>query len=145
VILVDANLLLYAYDTSFEQHRPARRWLEATLSGREPVRLAWATLLAFLRIGTNPRAFEQPLSIDEAVKIVAAWLACPLVAIAEPGERHWEILARLLSATVARGPLVMDAHLAALALEHGATLYTTDRDFVRFPDVRVLNPLTASA
>lgn len=145
MILVDANLLLYAYDTSFEQHRAARRWLEATLAGPEPVGLAWTTILAFLRIGTNPRAFEHPLSVGEAVETAGAWLACPAVTIAEPSERHWGILARLLSVAAARGPLVMDGHLAALAIEHGATLCTTDRDFAKFPGVRLLNPLTAGA
>jgi toxin-antitoxin system PIN domain toxin len=141
VILVDANVLLYAYDTSFEQHPAARRWLQATLTGPEPVRLAWTTILAFLRIGTNPRAFERPLTVREAVEIASAWLASPTVAIAEPTERHWEILARVLAVAAARGPLVMDAHLATLAIEHGATLCTTDRDFARFPGLRLLNPL----
>ena len=144
-MLVDANLLLYAYDTSFEQHPAARRWLEATLTGPEPVRLAWTTILAFLRVGTNPRAFEHPLTVDEAVEIASAWLESPPVTIAEPTERHWDILARLLSVASVRGPLVMDAHLAALALEHGATLCTTDRDFARFPDVRLRNPLADTA
>ena len=141
MILIDANLLLYAYDLTSEQHERAKTWLEATLNEGQPVRLAWATILAFLRIGTNPRALAVPLSIREATRIVAEWLALPNVASLEPGERHFEILVRLLESAQARGPLVMDAHLAALAIEHGATLCTTDRDFTRFGQLRVSNPL----
>jgi len=119
----------------------ARLWLENAFSRPEPVRLAWITILAFLRIGTSPRAFPYPLSPAEAGEIVAEWFARPMVATLEPGERHWSILSHLLTATQARGPLVMDAHLAALAIEHGATLCTTDQDFTRFPNLRLLNPL----
>ncbi len=144
MILVDANLLLYAYNPSFDRHQPARAWLETILSKPDPVCLAWATILTFLRIATNPRAFEHPLSIEEALPIVSAWLEQPAVTILEPGERHWAILTDLLSQTQVRGPAVMDAHLAALAIEHGAVLCTSDRDFVRFPRLRVLNPLEAS-
>jgi hypothetical protein len=143
VILVDANLLLYAYNPSLERHERSRVWLEEVLSKPGPVRLAWATILAFLRIGTNPRAFENPLSIEEAIRIVSEWLAQPMVAILEPGERHWAILSDLLSTAQLRGPTVMDAHLAALAIEHGATLCTSDRGFTRFPGLRVLNPFDA--
>lgn len=140
MILVDANLLLYAYNPSFERHERSRVWLEQVLSKPRPVRLAWATILAFLRIGTNPRAFEYPLSIEEAIRIVSEWLAQPMVAILEPGERHWAILSDLLSTTQLRGPTVMDAHLAALAIEHGATLCTSDKGFTRFSGLRMLNP-----
>ncbi|MBI3975839.1 MAG: type II toxin-antitoxin system VapC family toxin [Armatimonadetes bacterium] len=141
MILVDANLLLYAYNPSFERHALALRWLEELLSKPEPVGLAWLTILAFLRIGTSPRAFEYPLATDEAVPIVSSWLAQPMVTVLEPGERHWMILTDLLSRTQARGPAVMDAHLAALAIEHGATLCTSDRDFARFPGLQIINPL----
>lgn len=141
MILVDANLLLYAYHPASDHHERCRVWLEDMLSGGEPVRLAWATVLAFIRIGTSPRVFESPLTVDEAAAVVSGWLAQPCVAILEPGERHWEILCGLLSAGQVRGSLVMDAHLAALALEHGATLHTNDRDFARFPGLRVASPL----
>jgi toxin-antitoxin system PIN domain toxin len=141
VILIDANLLLYAYNPSFERHAPARQWLEDVLSRPEPVRLTWITLLAFLRIGTNPRAFEHPMAIDEAVAIVSTWLDRPMVGILEPGDRHWEILAPLLATTPVRGAMVMDAELAAIAIEHGAILHTTDRDFSRFAGLHVVNPL----
>ncbi len=143
MILLDANLLLYAYNTSFPQHERARSWLEGVLSRPEPVGMSWTTILAFLRIATNPRAFEAPLSPEEATACVDAWLRCPQVVILGPTDRHWEILARLLRSTRSRGPAVMDAHLAALAVEHGAVLCTTDRDFARFPGLRVCDPLAA--
>ncbi len=145
MILVDANLLLYAYNPSFDRHQKAREWLEGVLSKSDPVCLAWPTILAFLRIATNPRAFEYPLSIEEAILVVSDWLALPAVTILEPGDRHWAVLTELLSQTQVRGSAVMDAHLAALAIEHGAVLCTSDRDFARFPNLRMLNPLEATA
>lgn len=141
MIILDANLLLYAYNSSFEQHPRAKSWLERTLVALEPVGLPWATILAFLRTGTNPRAFPNPLKPEEAAAIVSEWLAHPTVVTVEPGDRHWEILTALLLATQARGSRVMDAHLAAITIEHGATLCTTDRDFRLFAGLRTLNPL----
>jgi toxin-antitoxin system PIN domain toxin len=141
--LVDANLLLYAHDPRATQHEASRAWLEAALSGSELVRFAWVTLWAFLRISTNPRVFERPLSTKEAGGAVSSWLAQPLAGVLEPGERHWEILGGLMRSGQTTGPLVMDAALAAIAIEHGATLYTTDRDFARFPGLRWINPLDA--
>lgn len=141
MILVDANLLLYAYHPRAEQHERARAWLEKALSGPEPVGLSWLTILAFLRLSTSPRVFERPLSAPEAEKIVSSWLAEPTVMVVGPGERHWEILRTLLLDAQVTGPLVSDAALAALALEHGATLKTTDRDFARFPGLRWENPI----
>jgi toxin-antitoxin system PIN domain toxin len=141
VIVIDANILLYAYDSSSAHHEVARGWLESILSRPEPVGLAWMTVLAFLRISTNPRAFQHPFSVTEAVAIVSGWLDRPMVTLLGPGERHWEILRDLLLEGQAPGPLVMDAHLAALAIEHGATLSTSDRDFARFPGLRLHNPL----
>ena len=141
MILVDANLLLHAYNTSSPDYEIARSWLEKTFSGSELVRLAWVTLLAFVRIGTNSRAFPRPLTSPEAVAIVSDWLRQPAVAMLDPGERHWEILKSLLTENQVYGPLVMDAHLAALAIEHGATLCTSDQDFSRFPSLRAQNPL----
>jgi hypothetical protein len=141
--LVDANLLLYAHDPRATQHEASRAWFEAALSGSELVRFAWVTLWAFLRISTNPRVFERPLSTEEAGEAVSSWLAQPLAGVLEPAERHWEILAGLMRSGQTTGPLVMDAALAAIAIEHGATLYTTDRDFARFPGLRWINPLDA--
>ncbi len=143
MILVDANLLLYAYHPRSEQHAASRAWLEIVLSGSELVRFAWLTLWAFLRISTNSRVFERPLTLPEAEAAVTSWLSQSLAGILEPGERHWDILRRLMREGQTTGPLVMDAVLAAIAIEHGATLHTTDRDFSRFPGLKWTNPLIA--
>ena len=139
--LVDANLLLYAYDPRAAQHQASRTWLADALSGHELIGFAWMTLWAFLRISTNPRVFERPLAIDEAEALVEAWLARPMVRILEPGDRHWRILRDLTQSGQAKGALVMDAALAAIAIEHGATLATTDRDFSRFDGLAWRNPI----
>jgi hypothetical protein len=141
VILIDANLLLYAYHPRAEQHEKSRAWLADVLSGQELVRFAWLTLWAFLRIGTNPRVFERPLSISEAEAAISSWLAQSSAGILEPGERHWDILRALMREGQTAGPLVMDAVIAAIALEHGATVCTTDRDFSRFAGLKWMNPL----
>jgi len=143
MILVDANLLLYAYHPRAEQHEASRAWLEATLSGSQLVRFAWLTIWAFLRVSTNPRVFDRPLSTAEAEAAVSSWLDQPVAGILDAGERHWDILCSLLHTGQATGPLVMDAVLAAIAIEHGATLHTTDRDFSRFPGLKWKNPLTS--
>lgn len=143
MILVDANLLLYAYDPDSPRHEASRRWLEEVLSGTGLVRFAWITLWAFLRISTNPRVFVRPLSSAEAMDAVTEWLAQPNAGILDPGERHLEILAALLRDGQAAGPLVMDAALAALAIEHGATLCSTDRDFARFDGLDWRDPLAS--
>ncbi|HWP61938.1 MAG TPA: type II toxin-antitoxin system VapC family toxin [Candidatus Binatia bacterium] len=145
MILVDANILLYAYDRSSPRHEPARRWLEAALNGEETVGFPLLTLLAFLRISTHPAVFRRPMEPGRAIEIVATWLARPNAAVVAPSERHWQILADVARAGQARGPLLMDAHLAALAIEHGATLATTDRGFGRFRGLRFRDPLEAPA
>lgn len=144
MILVDANLLLYAYHTRAPEHARSRAWLEAALSGPERVGFAWLTLWAFLRIATNPRVFDRPLSVTEAESAVSSWLAQPAAIILEPEERHWEILRGLMRDGQTAGPLVTDAVVASIAIEHGATLYTTDRDFSRFIGLKWLNPLAAA-
>ncbi|SRR6266536_4360135 len=141
MILIDANLLLYAYDSSSDQHAQSRRWLQTILSQPEPVGLPWASLLAFIRISTSGRALRYPLSIKEALAVVSDWLSAPNVHTINPTERHFQILANLLLSGQASGALATDAHLATLAIEHGATLCTNDRDFARFPALRVANPL----
>jgi toxin-antitoxin system PIN domain toxin len=141
VILIDANLLLYAYLSKSERHAEARAWVERTFSNPAPVRLAWITILAFLRISTNPRLEGRPLTMQEAATTVDGWLSRPNIDLLAPGEQHWAILRGMLRTAQIRGPLTSDAHLAALALEHGATLCTCDRDFLRFPGLRTLDPL----
>lgn len=113
MILVEANLLLYAYDSGSPHHKPARRWIEDVFFQTEPVRLAWATIFAFLRISTSARMRDQPLLMPQAVSIVSEWLAQPNVGILEAGERHWEILGDLLLKSQTRGPLVLGGYIAA--------------------------------
>jgi toxin-antitoxin system PIN domain toxin len=145
LILADANLLIYAYRAESPTHAASRRWLEDALAGSEFVRFAWLTLWAFLRISTHPRVFEYPLTFADAHAAVASWLAQPICGIVEPGERHASILSGLATVGQATGPLLMDAALAAIAIEHGATLCTTDRDFARFPGLKWRNPLESGA
>jgi toxin-antitoxin system PIN domain toxin len=141
MILIDANLVIYAHHTAAQYHQRSKRWLEEVFASGDSVAFAWTTLLAFVRITTSPKPFTIPLTSEEASAVVSGWLNHPAVSILQPTERHWPILSRLLADGQARGPLVMDAHLAALAIEHGTTLCTTDRDFTRFKGLRLLNPL----
>jgi uncharacterized protein len=141
VILPDSNLLLYAFDAGAKRHVEARAWLEDVLNGREQLGMAWVVLLAFIRISTNPTALRKALSLEEATGIVSDLLERPTVILIHPAERHWMLFRQLLIAAQAKGDLVTDAHLAALAIEHGAVLYSTDRDFARFPGLRWQNPL----
>jgi toxin-antitoxin system PIN domain toxin len=143
MILCDANLLLYAYNVDSADHAKAKEWLEGELSSPSLFYLSWQTITAFIRISTNHRAFPRPLSIEEAVKIVSSWLERPQCRVLTETEQHWEIFAGLLATEKAVGPLVMDAHLAALAVEHGTTLATTDRDFARFSGLKIINPLAS--
>ena len=140
MILVDANLLVYAQSRSFPQHEPAREWLDGRLNGPAPIGLPWPSLLAFVRIISNPRVVDRPRSLPEAWRQVEAWLDCSPAWIPLPTEHHRETLGELLR-VVPRGNLVPDAHLAALAVEHGLTLCSTDGDFARFPGLRWENPL----
>lgn len=141
MILVDANILLYAEDSSSPHHRRACQWWDLQLSGSESVCLCWEVLNAFIRIGTNPRIFERPLSLEEASIRVQSWLDQPCTRIVVPTKRHWEIFKNLLIDGKASANLVSDAHLAALAIEYGCQLFSTDSDFSRFPKLRWRNPL----
>ncbi|HYL39102.1 MAG TPA: type II toxin-antitoxin system VapC family toxin [Bryobacteraceae bacterium] len=141
MILLDVNLLLYAYDAAALEHSRAGRWLERTLSGSQSIALTWPTILSFLRISTAPKMIAHPLELASAVAIVEEWLKQPNVSIVGPTEEHWRIFSKLLPKSRVRGSLIMDAHLAALAIEHGATLCTNDRDFARFPGLKVEFPL----
>ena len=141
MILVDANILVYAHVSSFTQHGAAREWLDRQLNGSALVGLPWASLLAFLRLVTNSRIFERPEPIAHAWIQVQEWLACETVWAPAPTERHAELLGELLKLPGVHGNLVPDAHLAALAIEHGLTLCSTDGDFARFRALRWLNPI----
>jgi uncharacterized protein len=142
VILIDANLLIYARVAGGPQHDPAREWLDDQLNGDTAVALPWPSLLAFVRLVTNPRVFEHPLDVKEAWAQVEVWLDQPPVWIPEPTEKHRQILGKLLLASRQGANLVPDAHLASLAIEHGLLLCTTDGDFARFDELRWHNPLT---
>lgn len=133
--LIDANVLLYAVDSSARHHANAKSWLDAALSGVETVAIPWICLLAFLRISTHTSIYASPLTLSQAGDVVRAWLARPCVVVPDPTPRHAEVLLALLEATGHGGNLVNDAHLASLALEHGATVVTFDHDFLRFAGV----------
>ena len=139
--LVDANLLLYAVDEDSPHHRAAKRWLEQELSGTETVAFAWAVLLAFIRLATNPRVFSAPLSGHEAFDLVDSWLEQPNATVVHPTGRHAALLRELLAPLGTAANLTSDAHLAALSIEHGADLCSADADFARFSGVRWMNPL----
>lgn len=141
MILVDVNLLLYAYDSSSKFHATSRKWWEDKLSQPQPVGLPWATILAFLRITTNPRILNSPMDITEATGHVKSWMDRPMVFIPAPTEHHWEILQNLLIESQSSANHVPDAHLAALAIEHGAILYSCDYDFGRYKNLHWKNPI----
>ena len=141
MILVDANLLIYALDRDSPHHKPARKWLEGALSGSTTVGLAWGVILAFLRLTTRPGILNRPMSPEAALDFVDEWLGLPSVEIVVPGDRHWQVFRNLLKSAGAAGNLTSDAHLAALAIERGATVYSADNDFGRFAGLRHVNPL----
>jgi toxin-antitoxin system PIN domain toxin len=134
--IVDANVLVYAVNTASEHHRPAVRWLDHALSGGDTVGLAWVPLLAFVRLTTKPELFPRPLTHRRAMQQVAEWCAAPGATVVNPTSRHADVLADLLEETGAGGNLVNDAHLAALAVEHRASIVSYDHDFGRFTGVR---------
>jgi uncharacterized protein len=141
VILVDANLLVYARVASLPQHAAAREWLDSRLNDTPRVGLPWASLLTFLRLVSSRRIFERAERVTEAWRQVERWLGLPSVWVPAPTDRHPELLGRLLSDVGERADLVPDAHLAALAMEHGLELCSTDGDFARFSGLRWRNPL----
>ncbi|MFN2382999.1 MAG: type II toxin-antitoxin system VapC family toxin [Gemmatimonadota bacterium] len=141
MILVDANLLIYAHDAGSPHHVPSRAWLDRQLTGPLRVGLPWLSLLAFLRIVSNRRAYSRAVSIERAWSQVESWLDAPPAWIPQPTEHHPAILGALLAEGSCEGNLVPDAHLAALAIEHGLTLCSADRGFARFSELRLENPL----
>ncbi len=140
--LPDINLLLYATDETSARHGRARAWLERSLSGTETVAFAWLVLIGFLRIATSRAVFEHPLQVGEALELMDGWLGQPCATVVDPTSRHLAILGELLGPLGGAGNLTSDAHLAALAIEHGAELCSSDNDFGRFPGLRWVDPLT---
>lgn len=143
VILVDANLLVYAFDGQAMRHEAAREWLDTSLGGTARVGLPWESLVAFLRITTNPRLADRPASVTDAWRQIESWLESPVSWVPAPTERHPEAFGTLLALVGASANDVHDVHLAAIALEHGLTLCSADADFARFPGLRWENPLVA--
>jgi len=141
VTLPDLNLLLYAVNADSPRHAPARQWLSDALNGRETVAFAWVVLLGFVRLATSARVFPAPLSADQALELVDGWLGRPCATVVHPTDRHARVLRDLLIPLGAAGNLTTDAHLAALAIEHGAELHSTDPDFGRFPGLRWRDPI----
>jgi toxin-antitoxin system PIN domain toxin len=141
VKLPDVNLLVYAANESTKQHAPALAWVEQTLSGRETVALAWPVLIGFVRVITNPRVLQRPWDAKQAIAVIDGWLALPPVTVVHPTDRHLAVLRDLLNPLGTAGNLTSDAHLAALAIEHGATLYSADNDFSRFAGLSWVDPL----
>ena len=139
--LPDLNLLLYAYDEESPHYTDSRAWLEEALSGTEPVGLAWLVLLGFTRLSTHPAVYASPLGATEALDLVDEWLRQPVASVVQPTERHAAVLRGLLEPLSTAGNLVSDAHLAALAIEHGAELNSHDNDFARFAGLRWVDPL----
>lgn len=139
--VLDLNILVYAINRDSPRHAEARTWLESVMSGEETVGIPWVVVLGFLRIATNRRIFPRPLSIGEACRIVDGWFAQDAVTALNAGDEHWQTLNRLLLQAGSAGNLTTDAHLATLAIEHGAELCSTDADFARFPHLRWVNPL----
>ncbi len=138
--VVDANVLIYAVNRASAHHEAARSWLDGALGGEDAVGLAWTVVLAFLRLTTHPAVFARPLDPTEATAIVRSWTAQPTVRVIDPTARHLDVLAGLLAEAGTAANLVSDAHLAALAIEHDATLATFDADFGRFRGLRLVRP-----
>lgn len=141
MIVLDANLLIYAYDTASPHHKAAIGWMRKVLSGDELVGLPWQTAAAFLRVLTNAKLPGDRFTSDEAAEILDELLDQPNVRLLSPGENHWSWFRKMITEGQTRGPLVSDAQLAAITIEYGGVLHTTDRDFARFPGLRWVNPL----
>lgn len=141
MIIPDINLLIHAYNVESPNHAAARAWWERALNSTQPVGLPWVVILGFIRLTTNRQILDHPLTAGAACAHPRAWLTQPYVTVLHPGDRHAEILFRLLETVGTAGNLTTDAHLAALAIEHQADLHATDADFARFPGLRWINPI----
>jgi toxin-antitoxin system PIN domain toxin len=140
VKLVDLNVLLYAVNEDAEHHKAVLAWWQQALNGDESIALPWIVLLGFLRIAANPKIFPEPLPTSTAIQKIDTWLSVSTVCIVTEKAEHWKILQSLLDETGVAGNLTTDAHLAALAISHGAVLASCDRDFARFEGLRWENP-----
>ena len=136
MIIVDVNIPIHAINRESRYHEHVRAWWDEQLSGTRPVGLAWVVCFGFVRILTNPRIIAPPLHVGDAIDYVSSWMKQPCTRIVEPLEGHWDLAASLLRQAGTAANLTTDAHLAALAMQHGCELYTTDTDFARFPDLR---------
>jgi uncharacterized protein len=141
-VIVDANILLSAHNDADPRHPAARQWLEDALNGPTRVGLPWWSLTAFVRIATNPRAFPDPLTPEDAAAQVEEWMDAPRAWLAQPTDRYREVFLEVVRRHEVRGPLVTDAQLVALAIDHGVPLVSTDADFARFDEVQWINPLS---
>jgi uncharacterized protein len=141
MIVVDVNLLIFASNEDSPHHDRARAWWQRTLSGDEAIGLPWSVILGFLRITTHRRALTRPLTPEQATEVIDGWFRQSTVRVLEPTSRHWSIVKELLAPLGTAGNLTMDAHLAALAIEHGGRLFSMDDDFDRFEGLRWVNPL----
>jgi len=144
MIVLDVNLLIYAYDKTCNEHERARAWVEEVFFGNETVGLPWQTISAFLRILTYPGVMGERFTMPQALEIIEQWLEYPHVRVIAPGEDHWRLFREMLLKGDVRGKMTSDAALAALTIESGGVLYTNDRDFARFPGLRWVNPLQES-
>lgn len=140
MILLDANVLVYAVDRDAQRHLQVKPWIEELLSGTESIGFPWLSIVGFLRIVSRPGLLKRLLSVDEAIGFVDDWLSMPIATQISPGPRHWELLRELLHDAGTAGNLTNDAHLAALAIEHGASIASFDYDFQRFPGARLVVP-----
>ena len=143
MIVIDVNLLIYAYDTTTPSHAEAKAWIEEVFSSSDAIGLPWQNIAAFIRVLTYPGLHGERFSRDQVLFIVDQWLAMPHMRALAPGERHWSLFREMLIKGDARGKLTSDAALAALTIEYGGVLHTTDRDFARFPGLRWVNPLAS--
>ncbi|NOX98214.1 MAG: type II toxin-antitoxin system VapC family toxin [Verrucomicrobia bacterium] len=141
MICPDVNLLLYAIIDSFPQHEKAKQWWDGVLSSDQFVGIGHVVILGFIRVATNSRVFPLPLTIQQAVQVVDSWLAQANVEMIAPADNHWENLRTMLTSGNAGGNLTTDAHIAALASDYGLVIYSNDADFVRFPNVKCVNPV----
>ncbi len=141
--ILDVNLLIYAVNRDSPLHAKAKRWLEQSLVEEEPLGFSWLVILAFVRLTTRSGLFQKPFTIGRAFHLVDEWLEQPCARIVQPGQRHLSILRELLTPFGTAGNLTSDAHLAALAIEQSAQLYSCDNDFARFPNLRWKNPLSS--